>query len=65
MTDSFTEPHWDSSALVLIDLQFDFVESGRGPVEGGSGLVIGVIPAETAEVESAFGVLSSARPLDQ
>ena len=32
--DSWTEPHWGSSALVVIDVQVDFVEGGGMPVDG-------------------------------
>ncbi|MFJ8581022.1 cysteine hydrolase family protein [Micromonospora sp. NPDC093277] len=33
MTD-YTEPHWQSSGLILIDMQVDFAEGGSSPIAG-------------------------------
>ena len=47
MTD-YTAPHWDRAALVVIDLQRDFLDDGVSPVPGTSA----VVPAVTRLVEA-------------
>ena len=37
--DSHLEPHWRSAALLVVDLQRDFLDDGAAPVEGTSALV--------------------------
>ncbi len=46
--DSWTEPHWGSSALVVVDVQVDFVEGGAMPVGG----TRDVVPALVRLVEA-------------
>ena len=46
--DSWTEPHWGSSALVVVDVQVDFVEDGAMPVGG----TRAVVPAIERLVEA-------------
>ncbi|GMA25325.1 hypothetical protein GCM10025864_30840 [Luteimicrobium album] len=46
--DSWTEPHWGSSALVVVDVQVDFVEGGAMPVDG----TRAVVPALVRLVEA-------------
>lgn len=45
----YTEPHWESAALIIIDVQRDFLDDGVMPVAGTSG----VLP-ELARLASAF-----------
>lgn len=35
----YTEPNWGSSALVVIDLQYDFIEGGASPIPGTAAVV--------------------------
>ncbi len=37
--DSHLEPHWRSAALLMVDLQPDFLDDGAAPVEGTSAVV--------------------------
>jgi len=46
--DRWTAPHWDSAALVVIDLQRDFLSGGLAPIEGTDA----VVPAVVELVES-------------
>jgi len=46
--DRWTEPHWGSSALVVVDVQVDFVEGGAMPVAG----TRDVVPALARLVEA-------------
>lgn len=39
----YTEPHWDAAALVVVDLQRDFLDDGVAPVPGTSSVVPNVI----------------------
>ncbi|CAM3886955.1 cysteine hydrolase family protein [Smaragdicoccus niigatensis] len=49
----YTEPHWQSAALVIIDVQRDFLDDGVMPVAGTSG----VLP-ELARLVTAFRAAS-------
>lgn len=37
--DSYTEPNWKSAALVVIDLQNDFIEGGAPPIPGTAAVI--------------------------
>ncbi len=52
----YTEPNWGSSALVVIDLQYDFVEGGASPIAG----TAAIIP-RVATLAAAFR--ASGRPI--
>jgi len=49
----YTEPNWGSSALVVIDLQYDFVEGGASPIAGTAAIIPRV--ATLAEAFRASG----------
>lgn len=47
--DDYTAPEWSTAALVLVDLQFDFMDDGALPVAGTSAIV-----SRVAKVANAF-----------
>lgn len=53
--DSHLEPHWRSAALLMVDLQRDFLDDGAAPVEGTSAVV-----APAVQLVQAFR--AAARP---
>lgn len=55
--DRWTAPHWDSAALLVVDLQRDFLSGGLAPIEGTDAVV-------PAVVELAEGVLPTGVEVD-